>query len=448
MVVGVSTAAASRNRINYSWLLRLRWGSLAGQAAIILVVVGVMDIPLPLAPLFSVIAIGVASNLVAAIWLRGERRVDEWMLGLPMMIDVGLLTALLYLTGGPLNPFSFLYLVNIALAAVVLQPTWTWALVVVSLACFGGLFLDHVPLPIGHAEHDHGSGHPMSMHLQGMWVAFGVAAVFIVYFIQRVTRALAAQEAELAAAHARTERNERLASLATLAAGAAHELATPLSTIAVVAKELERQLEKGPRASEAVLDARLIRQQVERCREILVQMAADAGESAGETALPVWIEELLEAALAGLTDRSHIRIVIEEQARGGLLHIPLRAVAQALRGLLKNAQQASPRGAEVQLRVAVDDRLWVIEVRDRGVGMSPEVLARAGEPFFTTKAEAGTDRGMGLGLFLARAVLERLGGALELASTPGGGTVATLTLPVAAPATIRRIAVGGVEIGH
>src|SRR5262249_9182438 len=136
-----------------------------------------------------------------------------------------------------------LYLVNIALAAVVLRPRWTWTLVAVSLACFGTLFAQPrwgagTAPALGHEAH-------FRMHLQGMWVAFGVAAIFIVYFVQRVTRALAARDAELAAAQLATARHERLAALATLAAGAAHELATPLSTIAVAAKELERQLATG-----------------------------------------------------------------------------------------------------------------------------------------------------------------------------------------------------------
>src|SRR5262249_34698668 len=156
------------------------------------------------------------------------------------------------------------------LSAIVLAPRRTWALVALSLVCFGALFALHTATPSeemsSHLGHD-------QLHLRGMWVAFGVAATFIVYFVRRVTRALAEREAELT--RQRT-RGEKLASLATLAAGAAHELATPLSTIAVVAKELERDVSaRSPADQPLVEDARLIRDQVERCRAILLQMADD-----------------------------------------------------------------------------------------------------------------------------------------------------------------------------
>ena len=161
--------------INLSWLSTLRWGALAGQIATILVVDRVMGIALPLGPLAVVLAIGAASNVALGPWRR-HADLQDGMLAAVLLLDVVLLTAVLYLTGGPFNPFSFLYLVNVALAAVILPSPWPWALAGVSLALFGGLFFAHVPLPIvDHAGHaDHGSAdHPISMHIQGMWVALG-----------------------------------------------------------------------------------------------------------------------------------------------------------------------------------------------------------------------------------------------------------------------------------
>jgi two-component system sensor histidine kinase RegB len=428
------------NAINLAWLLTLRWGAIAGQVATILVVDRVMGIALPLAALALIIGVEVLSNVAGMIWMRVDREVREGLLAAFMLADVVLLTALLFLTGGAFNPFSFLYLVNIALAAVVLRPRWTWALVVLSLACFGALFGDHRWLPLDAPRHGHAAH--MDMHLQGMWVAFGVAAVFIVYFVQRVTRALAGRESELAAARARNERDQRLASLATLAAGAAHELSTPLSTIAVAAKELERALARDAEhvarnddgdyeaaragdAVERVADARLIREQVERCRQILAHMAADAGESAGEAIVPVRLGDIVDDAIRGLGDDRRVRVVCDEAARRHTVRAPARAVAQALRGVLDNARDASPH-ARVELRVRTGASGCRLEVHDDGPGMRPEVLARAGEPFFTTKTPG---EGMGLGLFLTRAVLERLGGKLELSSSLGRGTTTALILP-------------------
>lgn len=414
-----------RLTINLTWLLALRWGSVLGQLAMILLAKWGMSVPLPLGPLLAIIAFAAASNAAAVWWLRGGRSVPEWTPGALMLLDLLLLTGLLYFSGGPYNPFSFLYVVNIALAAVVLGGLWPWLLVAVSLACFGFLFLDHVSLPV---IHDHGAGDHLSLHLQGMWVAFAVAAGFIVYFVQRVTRALEAREAELTAARNLTARHEKLASLATLAAGAAHQLATPLSTIAVVTKELERQLERDQRGNEAVADARLIREQVERCRSILLQLAADAGESTGEAIVPVSPQELIDAALQGIAGRERLQVRLGSDAAALRLIMPVRSVAQALRALAKNALEASG-AAPVEIRVGARDGSCLLEIHDRGSGMTSDVLARVGEPFFTTK---GPDRGMGLGLFLCRTVVEGIGGQLTLTSKPQQGTTATVVLPLSA----------------
>lgn len=433
---------ASPSAINLSWLIRLRWGAVAGQALTIVVVDRLMHIDLPLVPLFAVIGVEAASNL-ACVWVRSHgTEIEEWHMASIMGFDVMLLTALLYFSGGPFNPFSFLYLVHIALAAVVLAPRFTWLLVGLSLLSFGALFFDHVPLKaVEHVGAEGGMGH-VQLHVQGMWVAFLVAAAFIVYFVQRVTRALAEREAELAKERAVNARSERLASLAALAAGAAHELSTPLSTIAVVAKELARDRSAG----EAAADASLIRQEVERCRSILLHLTEDAGQSAGEPIVPVPLKEVLDAALADLGSPVAIRVSIKDADAGRIIQVPRRAVTQALRAVLQNARQASRSAAEILVTASHDREHVLIEVQDHGDGMSPEHLARAGEPFFTTK-EPG--QGMGLGLFVTRTVLERLGGRLELRSELGRGTRAVLVLPQESRltgASIRRVAVEGAEL--
>ncbi|WP_224361671.1 ATP-binding protein [Hyalangium versicolor] len=411
--------------INLSWLLKLRWGAVVGQVVLILLADLGVGMPLPLVPLFATVGVGAASNVALGLWARRPREIREWMLWAVMALDVGVLTVLLDLSGGPFNPFSTLYLVHIALAAVVLHARWTWALVTLALGCFGALFFRHLWVPggaTGGVHHHHINDVPL--HLEGMWLAFGVASGFIVYFVQRVTRALAEREAELVAARAVTARNEKLAALATLAAGAAHELSTPLSTIAVVARELERRAELSPAGRE---DAQLIRQQVARCHDILAQMAADAGASRGEAFVAVTPVVLLESALDGLRGRERVQV-----ETGGLqgkeeVTLPARALTHAIRGVVKNALQASPSGGQVRLALVREEQGWRLSVEDAGEGMPAEVLARAGEPFFTTKPPG---EGMGLGLFLARAVLDQLGGRLELRSVPGKGTRVEMAWPV------------------
>jgi two-component system sensor histidine kinase RegB len=415
--------------LNFRWLLRLRWGAACGQLALVLLVQGTVGIQLPLRALLLVIAVELLSNLALSRWARGSPRLlssadgAENAIGCVMAADFALLTVLLALTGGPNNPFSVLYLVEVTLAAVMLAPRRTWALMALALACFGTLFA--TPRFAWFAAHGLSHAQMMDLHIRGMWVAFGVAAAFIVVFVQRVTRALASRDAELAGARQQSARRERLASLATLAAGAAHELSTPLSTIAVVAHELERQLARAP---EAAADARLICDEVKRCRDTLARMATDAGAPGGEGGTQEPLSSVVDEALAGLAGREHVRV----EAYGNLARrvplLPLRALGRSTQALVRNALQASPLGAEVLLRVEATPSALRLEVRDCGTGIPAEVLSHVGEPFFTTR-EPGA--GMGLGVFLARSLSEQLGGSFSLTSEVGGGTRAVVQVPLA-----------------
>jgi len=415
-------------RINLSWLLRLRWGAALGQLAVILASSRLLGVELPLAKMLGLVALGAASNLACGLWASRATRVGPAAIALIMAFDVLLLTGMFRWSGGASNPFTSLYLVNIALATVVLPPSWTWGLLALAVACFSALFLEPADPHAMHAMHGGGADGAgrLQLHLRGMWLAFVLAAGFIAWFVQRVTRALTERDRELERARGAIARNERLASLATLAAGAAHELSTPLATIAIAAKELERELDEASASESAVGDVALIRGQVERCREILVQMAAEAGATTGEDFAPVSTSELVRASLRGIPAGEGARLDVEEGPAATVV-VPIRAVAQAMRAVVKNALQASPASAPVAVRARPAEGRWELEVRDSGAGMPPEVLARAFDPFFTTKA---TGQGMGLGLFLARDVLARVGGELELRSREGAGTVATIRLPL------------------
>ena len=452
-------ASTDLNRVNLSWLARLRWYTLAGHAVIIAIVHFALGTQLPLLPLGVILCLELVSNVVARRWLASPSpQVGEPTVASFVAIDLVLFTALLYFTGGPFNPFSFLYLIHLALAALFLSSRWTWSLVALALCCSGALFLHHVPLSLvdhsaevatqassmlhaGHAQHMHehmghgahaappGSGghgahgEAMDAHLYGMWIAMGLAASAIVYFMHQIRGSMHQRDAELEIERERGRRHEQLASLATLAAGAAHELSSPLATIAVISKELDRELSASEPDSHAVQELRVIRDQVNRCREILSQMSTDAGQPIGEMRTGLTPRELVDRAISTLENERvevHLEGSEDEPAR-----LPAQALARAVRGLVKNALDASD--GSVELRVTAQPDSWKIEVRDMGAGMTEEVRRRAIEPFFTTKDPG---KGMGLGLFLTRAVADGLGGELELASTPGAGTTATLRLPV------------------
>lgn len=412
---------APAERIQFTWLLRLRWVAVAGQVLVFTTVELLLGLRLPWLPLAIILAFEVASNVLGA-WIGKWRTPTEAWLAALLAVDMLLLTAVLHFTGGALNPFTFLYMVHIALGAATLQPRWAWGLAILGLASFGGLFL--VPSLDGELALHTSHSDQLYLHLYGMYVAFGVSALFVVYFVARVKRALAEREAELTAARDLAQRQARFASLATMAAGAAHELGTPLSTIALVARELERSL--PPHNGDQLQDIHLIRDQVRRCQTILQQMAAEAGDGVGEPAVEAIVAQLLEPLREERSATVNVRIAVEPVVAERPLRLPVRAVQRALRNVVRNAVQASRAGETVEVQVSAAEQELCVEVRDRGTGMDPTVLARATEPFFTTKPPG---EGIGLGLFLAQAIVHQVGGQLELESRAGQGTSARLRLP-------------------
>jgi two-component system sensor histidine kinase RegB len=435
--VAQPSAIPERNWVNIQWLARLRWAEVAGQAVTVLIAQFLLEGTLPIARLLTVVGVGLISNLAIEMYFFGDRRrgivtprtVYEWHIALIMTIDIAVLTALLYLTGGPNNPFSFLYLVQIALATVLVRARWTWMLVGLAFLGFGLLLVAHEPLVI-----------PEDSHAYGAWVALGVASAFVVHFLRRITDSLAEREDELTEARNLAARQERLASLATMAAGAAHELSTPLGTVALAAKELERALMKVDN-NELASDARLIRDEVGRCRVILDQMAQGAG-TVGESVSNATVRALFDETLVGIRETPRVLCELSDGVARAQLRLPPRAVSQALRSLVTNAQDASPANTAVVVTAHVDaDQLDII-IRDRGAGISRDVMARIGEPFFTTKAPG---RGMGLGLFLARAVIEGVGGSLQIVSKNDGGTEVRVRLPIDVGV---RSSAAGAELGR
>jgi two-component system sensor histidine kinase RegB len=423
------TPIPERNWVNIQWLARLRWAQIAGQAATVFVGQFLLDGLLPVQWLLLAIGVGLVSNLGLELYFFGDRRrqgppppVYDWQIALVMMLDIAILTALLYFTGGPDNPFAFLFLVQIALATVLLRQMWTWLVAGLSFIGFGALLVMPRLVSI-----------PGRSRAIGMWVALGVASAFVVYFLRRINLALAEREDELSEARGLAARQERVASLATMAAGAAHELSTPLGTVALAAKELERALTKAE-LGELAADAKLIREQVGRCRAIRDQMQPGAG-TVGEGVGFVTVGDLLDESMVGTRPAPTVHKDLPTEIAKVKVRVPPRAVSQALRSLVTNAQDASPPNTAVVVMVRKKDAMLAITIRDRGPGIPPEVLARIGEPFFTTKAPG---RGMGLGLFLARAVIEGVGGTMDIDTDPERGTEVAVRIPTDVAATNRK----------
>jgi two-component system sensor histidine kinase RegB len=251
-----------------------------------------------------------------------------------------------------------------------------------------------------------------------MYFAFVAVSVLVVGFVASVMRVLRKRESELAEAQERASRNERLANVLVLAAGTAHEMATPLSTIAVTAKEMEREASLAGQGTVAE-DARLIRGEVQRCRRLLDELRGQAGAIEGEAPVSLRLDEALQAATASLPEATRERVILTEAAKPVRLLLPRAAFVQVLGNVVRNAIEASNPTDPVVVDATVGETAITVRVADRGRGMDDATRARALEPFFTTKP-AGV--GLGLGLFLADRFTRDVGGRLVLDSLPGRGT--------------------------
>jgi len=424
----------------FSRILMLRWGALLCQTLLVIAAYVFFEIVTPLPILILIIGFGCGSNIIfRSRFKKRNRTIPGRLFALVMFLDIILLTALLHYTGGPMNPFTFLFLIHISLGAMLMRPPWAWALALYTSLCYAALFF--LPSHYGHAGGISSTNLPtsicatgsgmtgdpysgMSLHLQGMWLAFAITVFFVVFFINKIQKDLEEHQKTVNELELAKNRSEKLASLATLSAGAAHEFSTPLATIAIASGEMLSAMRQQDTDPELIEDTMLIRDQVERCREILYQMSADAGEHLAEALRTFTVEELCREVTDWFPPDTRERIRVVSDIQDMTIRMPFRTVKRIIRGLVKNAVDASAPGQLITLTCSRDDRFLLFEVRDEGKGMNEQTLARAIEPFFTTK-EPG--KGLGLGLFLAESAAERFGGSLQISSVPGEGTSAVIS---------------------
>jgi two-component system, sensor histidine kinase RegB len=407
--------------VTLPWLVRLRWLFLAGQVVVFPIAHWGFDVQLEWSVLALALGCAAASNLAIA---RLHQQRKTWssasLMGGVLVLDTALLTMLLAASGGSMNPFTVFYLVYVTLSAVVLSARWTISIAALSLAGFGLLFV------ASHTSgmHLHGSATSFSRHLQSMWAAYALAAVLVTFFIGKITRAIAIQREQISTLREANARNARLAALTTLAAGAAHELGSPLGTIAVAAHEAALRAASVPGAAAIARDLQLILLEVDRCQGILHQMSGQAPGPAD--AEPLTVDRLAAQVRELLGPARARRVEIRLSGDHARFEAPAEQVAQSIAALVQNALEAGAHDSTVVVTMAREATDVAITIVDRGTGISDDVLPRIGEPFFTTKQPG---RGMGLGVFLARTFVESRGGALLIESSPGEGTRATVRLP-------------------
>jgi two-component system sensor histidine kinase RegB len=359
------------------------------------------------------------SNVILAMRAK-ERRMPPRTLTASLTLDLLGIFAVLATSGGAANPWSALFLVHIALSAAILPRGTTIVLTTVAASLFLLLFA----VPSGACCPNHPSNGAFSTHLYGMWFAFALAAAIIATFVTRVRSALEARGREIARLRREAEINARFRALATLAAGTAHELNTPLGTIAVLAYELADQDD----LQFVKKHANAIGSQVERCRDVITRLQAGAAQRSPE---PTDLENTVHTAIAAWR-AAHPNATVEtksKQLKNVRIALGAAELEAAVSALLDNAWFAS-RAVETNEPLVVqmdcDEKGPFVAVEDAGIGISSDVRPRLGEPFVTTK-EPG--EGMGLGLWLVRRTVEDIGGKLEILPRVPRGTRVVMRFP-------------------
>jgi len=417
------------------YLQVLRSIEIAGQLATIGVAVFWLGLALPLAPMLSVVGALLVLLLLTWVRLRWGGPVREAELFAQLLVDVAALALLIYFTGGATNPFVSLFLLPLSVAAALLSAPQAWAMAFVTVACYTLLLEYYVPLPGmeqeaplttlvsggRHALHMHGGGQ-FGLHVLGMWLNFVISAALITFFVQRFAQTLRARERELSRAREEALRNERIVALGTLAAGTAHELGTPLATVAVVAAELEEEFAGDPDLAPQLA---LIRTQVGQCKAVLQRLVESVEQLpqqvAQEVSLPAFLKQVAERwrllwpAMA-LTLSSAVGPEVRIRTDDTL--------EQALLNLLNNAARVSAAG--VELAAVVEGEEAVLRILDRGPGLARETIEAAGKRFLMPPS----GEGLGIGLYLANATIERFKGRVAMHNRLGGGAVTEVRLPL------------------
>ncbi len=409
----------------------LRWALLAGQALLLLSCESLAGIVLPYKPLLYLFAMQAAFNVFCVARLRWHASRNsmpaDGELMVQMMVDLTALSAILFYTGGATNPFVSFYLPGLAIAAAILPWRLVLGLAVYALSCYSLLLLEYLPL------HLHNPDNAVNYHLAGMWLNFVASAVMIAFFVARLSNVLRQRDAQLNEARELLLREARVEALNDQAAAVAHEIGTPLATLAVIAGELRADAEDGGRGKTAVAsylpDLRTMEQQLDLCRSILARLREDH-----QTLAP----QRIDTWIAAFVERWQLRhpqasLHAEVAPDAGVQAVDTARVTQILTIVLDNAarsQQATEHdanpGPPLHLRISCEAGALLCRVTDHGHGIAPALRVQLGET-----PVVSAHGGQGIGLYLAQSAARQLGGQLAWHDNPAGGTITELRLPLA-----------------
>ena len=405
---------------NMRQLIQLRWIAVVGQIITIGLVHFAFDIDLPLRQMAVVLLCLIAFNIGSLLHWRSHRGVSNGELFLALLVDVATLAAQLYLSGGAANPFCFLYLLQVILGAILLKAGSVWTMVLITVGCFTGLAVFGRPLALPAGYYDLLFG----PYISGLLICFALDAGLLVIFVTRINRNLRARDARLAALRERAAEEEHIVRMGLLASGAAHELGTPLSTVAVILGDWRRMPALAGNA-ELLQEIDEMQAQVLRCKSIVSGILLSAGETRAETPVEASLCEFLNELVREWRETRPVARFEYVNRIGEDLHIVAdSAIRQMIYNVLDNALEASP--GWVGFEVAREGDLLELTVNDQGPGFAPEMLAQLGKPYQSSKGRPGA----GLGLFLVSNVARTLQGRVAARNRDEGGASVTLTLPL------------------
>lgn len=405
-------------------LVGLRWLAIVGQAVGVLFVDWGLGYPLPLVQCLSLIALSVVVNLALILRFGANDRPSATVATIQLGYDILQLGGLLSLTGGLENPFSLLLLAPVSVSATTLPQRSTLILAALAIAVASAISIIHLALPWDPERRISFD----RVYIVGVWVSIVCGVVFVAAYTNRVAHEARQLADALTATELALSRHEQLSALDGLAAAAAHELGTPLSTIALAAKEMKADIPPGPLAE----DVDLIIAQSARCRAILAKLRSLRSGEVGDPFAALPVGELLEEVAKPLEGLGKSIFIEVPEAADEPVFKRSAGLLYGLGNLIENATHFAK--SHVNVDASWDRGTVTVIIADDGPGFAEDLLARLGEPYLTTRArntapEGDAPGGLGLGIFIAKTLLERSGGRLAFGNGKEGGARVTITWP-------------------
>jgi len=411
-----------RSHLRVRTLVSLRWLVIAGEVLLLLVVGLSLGVHAPYPLCFAVVGAAAWLNLLTGVASPGQRVFGDWEAAAQLACDIAQIAALVYLTGGTANPFVLLLIAPVTLAAATLpaRPVLTLGFVA-GLAAIGLAFFS-MPLP--------GSGALDPSYRIGAAIAVMAGIALIAGYVRQAAEEAARMALALDVTQAVLAREQRLSALGGLAAAAAHELGTPLATISIVSKEMVREA-PTPQVKE---DAELLMAQAERCREILRRLTDRPDAASDEVHERLSLRQLVQEVIEHHADSPEVRVEAIVTGAPGIKAPDIRRMPEittAFTSFVENALDFA--ASEVLVTARFDADAVSMEVRDDGPGFAPEILAKLGEPYVTTRPGAEGSRtghiGMGLGFFISKTLLERTGALVAFQNGKPRGAIVSARWP-------------------